>query len=123
MIVYVTVAGVADALISVCAILFPFPPEKPEALPEVNVAVHENVVPPVALDNTIFVEPVVQILCEEGVAMAVGFGFTVTRVVNGAEQLFASETSTEYVSDAAGRAFEIDGFWIFEVKLFGPVHE
>lgn len=79
-IVYVTVAGDKVLLVSVWEIVVPLPDENPEAVPVVRVAVHENVVPVVALESPIAVAVPEQIVCKAGVASAIGAGSTVTLV-------------------------------------------
>jgi hypothetical protein len=78
------------ALNIVCAMLLPFPSEKPDAVPVVSAAVHANVVPAVALVNVMPVVPPEQMVCRAGVAIAVGAGFTViTTVIAVPEHPFA----------------------------------
>ena len=52
---------------------------------------------------------------------AVGIGFTVAVVVAAPDVQPFDVTVTEYVPDAAVVAAAIEGFWLLEVKLFGPV--
>ena len=57
---------------------FPFPPANPAAVPDVSAAVHENVVPAVVPEKVIPVVSPEQKVCDTGVALAPGMGFTVT---------------------------------------------
>lgn len=66
-------------VVSVCAMLVPEPAEAP--LTPACVTVHENVVPATLLLNAIELALPEQMLCELGVAVADGTGFTVTEMV------------------------------------------
>ena len=66
-------------LTRVCDIRSPEPADAPVTLPAgIMPVVHAKVVNGVALDRTIFMEPVEHIVWKGGAAMATGFGLTVT---------------------------------------------
>ena len=69
----------AVVAVKVCAMVAPEPAEAPVTF--VCVTVHAKVVPPVLLLNAIDVALFEQIVCEFGVAVAVGAGLTVTVAV------------------------------------------
>jgi len=69
--------------VSVCAIEVPELAEAPVTVPLAVEAVHVKLAP-VGVDvNAMFVAPPVQTFADDGVAVAVGFGFTVTATVIG----------------------------------------
>ena len=71
-------------LVSVWAMLFPLPAEAPVTLPPGAIAiVQANVVVGVVLESAILVVPAEQIVWEDGVAIALGVGFTRTVAVIG----------------------------------------
>lgn len=79
--VYTAVPTLVLVAVSVCAITVPVPAEAP--LTFVCVTVQANVVPPVLLLREIEVVLPEQILCDDGVAVTVGAGLTVTVAVMG----------------------------------------
>jgi len=83
--------------------------------------VHEYVAPATVLAVKLSVEPsqIGLLLLAVG---AVGIGLTVTAVVPAALVQPLTVTVTEYVPLAAVVAPEIEGFWVDEEKVFGPVH-
>lgn len=74
-IVYTAVPATEPVVLSVCTMLDPLPDDAPDT--PVWATVQENVVPVILLVREIDVEPPEQNDCEEGVAVATGFGFTV----------------------------------------------
>lgn len=86
---YTAVPAVVPVAVSVCAIDVPLPADAPDT--PVCVTVQEKVVPVVKLDKEMPVVPPEQIVCDEGVAVANGIGFTVMVTVTGVpEQPFAN---------------------------------
>ena len=80
-IVYVAVPGVVPVAVKICAMLFPLPAVAPDTF--VCTTVHEKVVPATLLVSAIEVVAPEQIVCDAGVAVATGFGFTVMTTVIG----------------------------------------
>jgi hypothetical protein len=72
-----------DVLVNVCAMLEPDPAEVPVSNPELVETVQLKVVPATLLVKAIPVVPPEQNVCEAGVAVTTGFGFTVTTTVTG----------------------------------------
>jgi len=66
-------------LTNVWLIILPLPADAPEMLPAgTMLMVQENVAEPVVLERTMFVVPDEQIVCEGGVAVTAGVGYTVS---------------------------------------------
>lgn len=80
-IVYTAVPAAVDVAVRVWLILEPLPAEAP--LTFIWTTVHEYVEPAIVLDKAIPVEFPEQIVCEAGVAVATGGGFTVIVTVIG----------------------------------------
>ena len=111
MIVYVTVDGSGVVLTKVWAMEFPLESDAPVTLPAgATTTVQTNVVPVTVLVRAMDVVLPEQKVCEVGVEVANGVGWTVTGVLDEARQPLASVTVTVYVPEAAGSAFAILGF-------------
>lgn len=78
-IVYTAVPALVLVAVSVCAMTVPELAEAPDTL--VWVTVHAKVVPAILLVSAMFVALLEQMLCEDGVAVALGNGLTVTVAV------------------------------------------
>lgn len=84
-IVYLTMTGVFELLVSICEILVPLPLENPEAEPLWIEAIHEKIVPATLLGLLMLMLVVapLQMDWEVGFAAAFGIGFTVTSTLMG----------------------------------------
>jgi hypothetical protein len=80
----VTVAGFGVVLMSGCAMVFPDPDVAPVTLPAgETVITQEKVVPGTLPVKAMPVIPLLQIVCDAGVAITSGVGWTVTTMVTG----------------------------------------
>ena len=109
-IVKVTVIGALVVLVSV-PLMSPLPLAAIPVTVAVLSLVQLKVVPVVFPDRTIVVIASAEhMVCEAGVAMAFGTGFTTIATSEDAEQEFASVMTTVYIPAAASVVLGIDGF-------------